>query len=386
LIATRSKQVHGVTRLAAVVLAGLLLSACAGKQAPKTTPDLPVWPPPPQQERIQFVRSIVGEDDLHQDTTFSQKVIDLLAGGAPPARRIAEPMGIAVSDDGQRVYVSSQIRSAVSLFDFENDVFSEIEGLNRPLGLVLDAEDRLYIVEQGKKGVSVYDRDHNFLRFLTHPSIERPTGIALDRERGRLYVCDTGSRTSEDHSVKIFNLEGELTGAIGEGKGGAEGKFLYPTYVALDGDGNLYVADSLNSRVQVFDPEGNYVKTIGERGNGWGMFDKPKGVALDSFGNIYVADSGWSNVQIFNQRGEIMLFFGGFGPLPGMMKNPTALTIDRQNRIYVADFINHRVNIYQLVNTKAGDSFRDSSAEGGAPVPEAVNDLLSKLVTSNGGG
>ncbi len=120
--------------------------------------------------------------------------------------------------------------------------------------------------------------------------------------------------------------------------------------------------------MQVFDPDGNYLKKFGERGNAWGMFDKPKGVALDSFGNVYVVDSGWSNVQIFNQKGQVLMFFGGRGPLPGMLKNPTAVAIDADDRIYVADFINHRVNVYQLVNTTAEDSFLNPLA--GAEPPE----------------
>jgi len=118
----------------------------------------------------------------------------------------------------------------------------------------------------------------------------------------------------------------------------------------------------MNARVQQFDPDGSYMQTFGRRGDAWGMFDKPKGVALDSFGNLYVVDSGWSNVQIFNSKGEVLLFFGGRGPVPGMLKNPTAIAIDPSNRIYVADFINHRVNVYQLVNTSVEDSFSEPLA------------------------
>ncbi len=162
-------------------------------------------------------------------------------------------------------------------------------------------------------------------------------------------------------------MEGALIAKIGEDKGEKPGQFLFPTYLALDSKGNLYVTDTLNSRVQMFDAEGKYVKSFGQRGNAWGMFDKPKGVAIDSFGNVYVADSGWSNVQIFNQSQQVLLFFGGRGPIPGMLMNPTAMSIDKQNHIYVADYLNHRVEEYQLVNTKAADSFSNPTAqtEGG---------------------
>jgi hypothetical protein len=118
----------------------------------------------------------------------------------------------------------------------------------------------------------------------------------------------------------------------------------------------VYVSDTVNSRIQMFDADGKFVQQVGKRGNGWGMFDKPKGVALDSFGNVYVNDSGWCNTQIFNSKGQIMLFFGGRGTVPGLMQNPSSLAIDKQNRIYVGDLLNHRINVYQLVNTTAADS------------------------------
>ena len=323
-----------------------------------------VWPPAPQEARIRFVRSIYGEDVFQHQAGFSDNLRDFLAGDKPRETEIVQPMGLAVTDDGQRLYVSDFVQSAVFVFDFAQQNFSKIQGLARPVGLTLDGQQNLYVVEQEKKGVTVFDKSGKPLRFITDPSLQRPTGIAIDRQRGKIYVVDTSHTKSPDHSVKIFSLEGKFLGKLGKGKGAGPGEFMFPTYVTLDGKGDVYVTDTLNSRVEMFDPEGNYLRSFGKRGDGWGMFDKPKGVALDSFGNLYVADSGWSNVQIFNSKGQILLFFGGRGPIPGMLKNPTAVAIDKQNKIYVADYINHRIEEYELVNTKAADSFISAADSG----------------------
>lgn len=345
------------------LLTGLLalVTGCA------TAPEKPaeqglVWPAPPQEARIEFVRSIYSEDAVGHQATTTEKIANFLGGEKPVAGQLVQPMGLAISDDGQRLYVSDFAQSAVYIFDFGGHSFRSIGNLSRPVGVALDADENLYVAEQGLKGVSVFDRNGKKLNFISEDSLERPTGVAVDRNNNRIYVVDTGHTESTEHTVKIFSPDGELLGHLGEGKGNAPGHFMFPTYVTVDNDGNVYVTDTLNSRVQKFDPDGNYLMSFGERGNGWGMFDKPKGVALDSFGNVYIADSGWSNVQIFNQQGQILLFFGGRGPLPGMLKNATDVAIDPQNNIYVADYINHRIEQYKLVNTTAKDSFTPATA------------------------
>jgi len=348
-------------RLLAVALP-VLLAGCAAAPEKAEQARL-VWPPPPQQPRIEFVRTIANESAVDHDTTFSEKIANFLGGEKPKAGQISSPMGVVASDDGQRLYVSDFARSVVFVFDFANHAFRALNNMHRPVGLALDADENLYVAEQETKGTSVYDRDGNMLRFITDDSIERPAGVAVDRNNGKLYVVDTGHQESKEHTVKIFDLEGNLLGHLGDGRGGYPGQFLFPTYVAVDALGNVYVSDTLNSRVQKFDPDGNYLMSFGSRGNGWGMFDKPKGVALDSFGNVYVADSGWSNVQIFNPAGEVLLFFGGRGPVPGMLKNATDVSIDSNNNIYVGDYINHRVEQYRLVNTTAADSFSPTADE-----------------------
>ena len=314
------------------------------------------------------MRSLYSEEDIGRDATFNEKLVEFIAGKKPPANRIAEPMGLAVSDDGHRLYVSDYAQLAVFVFDFASKKFTKIgkeAPLARPMGIALDADENLYVAEQEKKGISVFNRQGELLRFITDPSIEKPAGVAIDRQRGRIYLADSAHTKSEAHTVKIFDLSGQLTGRLGKGKGAGAGQFQFPTYVAVDKQGNVYVTDTLNSRVQVFDADGQYLKRFGERGNSWGMFDKPKGVATDTFGNVYVVDSGWSNVQIFNQKGQVLLFFGGRGPIPGMLQNPSPIAIDGNNRIYVGDYLNHRVGVYQLKNTTVDDSALALPAQAG---------------------
>lgn len=347
-------------RLSGGILASLMILAGCATESPEQKIKL-VWPAPPLPTRLKFVRTLYGEKDVTEDNTDKADLVEFLTGKKPPENRITSPMGLAVSDDGERVYVSDFDQLKVYEFDFGKKKFTQLGGkdrrFERPTGIALDADENIYVVESDKKGITEFDKSGKEIRFITDPSVHRPTGIAIDRQRQKIYLADTAHNNDKDHTVKIFNLQGKFLGTIGKGKGSAPGEFLFPTFVAVDKSGNVYVSDTLNSRVQKFDPDGKYLTTFGERGTGWGMFDKPKGVALDSFGNLYVVDSGWSNVQIFNQKKQILLFFGGRGPIPGLLMNPTAITIDKNNRIYVADNLNHRVEVYQLENTTPGDSF-----------------------------
>jgi DNA-binding beta-propeller fold protein YncE len=361
----RALRALSLLAMAAAVLAGCGTTAEFRKLA---------WPPPPDAPRIQFVRTISSEESVGRDPTFSESVLEVLTGKKPPANHIADPMGIAVSDDGNRVYVSDFSQFAVFVFDFQAKTMTKIgkdEPLGRPFGIALDGEENLYVVEQVKKGVSVFDRSGKRIRFFTDESLDRPAGLAIDRERGKLYLVDGSHSKTGQHDVKVFDLQGRLLGTLGKGKGNPEGYFLFPTYISVGQAGHVFVSDTLNSRVQEFDAEGKFVRHFGERGNSWGMFDKPKGVATDSFGNLYVVDSGWSNVQIFNGKGQVLLFFGGRGTYPGLLQNPSALSIDRQNRIYVGDYMNHRVEVYQLANTSEKDSMENAGPiQGAGPAPK----------------
>lgn len=348
-----------------IVMLGIFLSVagCATMEQPKFTEIL--WPEPPQTPRIKFVGLLRNQDDLGRGG--GEIFLDTLVGRKEHPLSLLQPMALALSRNSKRLYVSDYSRQRVFVFDFEAHRVSflggALRGFKKPLGIAVDDRDNVYVVDSEQRLVRVFDAEGKFLRNIVHDLFERPTGIAVDAKRRRIYVIDSAHRDSQNHMLHIMDMEeGVCLKHLG-GLGNGEAQFFFATNVAVDDDGKVYVTDTLNARVQVFDPEGRYLREFGARGDTIGRFAHPKGVAVDSFGNLYVVDSTWSNVQIFNQRAEVLLYFAGRGVIPGLLFNPNGIAIDKENRIYVADTFNSRVAIYQLINTKAEDSYLSASRQ-----------------------
>ena len=175
--------------------------------------------------------------------------------------------------------------------------------------------------------------------------LQNPSGLAIDRQHRQLYVAD-----AKKHQVLCYSsADGSLIRAIGK-RGVDRGEFNFPTNLSVDRQGRLYVADTLNFRIQVFDSAGEVVKTIGTQGDGPGHFNRAKGVGVDSEGHIYIADTSFNNFQIFDGEGNLLLFVGGTGTGPGEFLLPAGLFVDDEDRIYIADQGNARVQVFQRVS------------------------------------
>ncbi len=103
----------------------------------------------------------------------------------------------------------------------------------------------------------------------------------------------------------------------------------------------------MNFRIQEFDAAGAFVRAIGELGDVPGTFTRPKGIAVDSEGNLYVADAAFNNIQVFNARGELLMAFPDRKSEEGQLTLPEGVFIDRRDRIMVADKYNGRLQLYQ---------------------------------------
>lgn len=191
--------------------------------------------------------------------------------------------------------------------------FSELnEGLfddSWPACLAVGPDHNVYITDELKSDIMVFDRDGNLLRRIGQPGsgdaeFDRPSGIAFDPS-GHIYVVDT-----LNHRVQKLNSDGSFVTSWGE-RGNAEGQFQSPWGVATDDAGAVYIADHLNHRVQKFTSDGEYVMSFGKLGTGPGEFDHPTEVAVDPSGDIYTCDWVNSRVQVHDADGKYVTELAG---------------------------------------------------------------------------
>jgi serine/threonine protein kinase/sugar lactone lactonase YvrE len=173
-------------------------------------------------------------------------------------------------------------------------------------------------------------------------SLTKPSGIAMD-VRGRIFVCD-----SSDPYIRIFDIRGvflkEMCNIQGR-ESGIQG-------IALDSTGLLFISDMANGCIQVFQADlGLWMRKIGKKGDGKDEFQLPAGLAIDRLNQVYCADYGSSRIVVFNKNGGFVRSFGGKGTAPGLLNVPRAVAVDGNDRIYVLDSLNHRIQIFGPTGT-----------------------------------
>jgi DNA-binding beta-propeller fold protein YncE len=344
------------------LLAALLALAAGCAHAPRKEV---FWPPPPDKARIRFVTAFAQTEDLGGGSRWDDVRRQLLGASQDPA--LSSPSGVAVSDDGQRVYVADYGSGLLFRADLAARSMSPLgadELRGRPFAVALDESENVYVTESlGAPAVAVLSRDGVLLkRFGSGEALERPTGIAIDRNRHLVYVVDSGSQVSSNHRVLVYDTSGKYLRRLGPAglppRGDGDGQFNFPDHIAVRSDGQVYVADAMNFRIQVFDPAGRFVRKFGQSGDGVGTFARIKGLAFDSFDNLYEGEGERGVVQIFNSKDEPLLFFGGFAPnLLEYFDVPGGIAIHAPtNRIFVCNQHGARINVYELINTSAEDS------------------------------
>ena len=195
-----------------------------------------------------------------------------------------------------------------------------------------------------------------------------PTGIAVDSS-GNVYVVDTNN-----NRIQKFTSTGTFItkwGSFGTG----DGQFIGPTGIAVDSSGNVYVVDTQVIRIQKFTSTGTFITKWSGFEFGGAPFSGPLGVGVDSSGNVYVADSGNNRIQEFTSTGIFITKWGFFGTGDGQFSFPFDVAVDSSGNVYVADTFNHRIQKFTSTGTfitKWG-SFGTGDGQFKAPTGIAVD-------------
>ncbi len=163
----------------------------------------------------------------------------------------------------------------------------------------------------------------------------KPIGVAVDGE-GNVYVVDVGNSR-----VEKFDRNGKFLLMWGS-KGSGDGQFdifsKNEGRAAVDGQGNLYVVDSDNQRIQKFDSSGKFLLKWGSQGEGEGQFGLPADIAMDPQNNVYVSDIGNDTIQKFDSNGKFLLRWGSHGSANGNFNFAISVALDGQGSVLVADY------------------------------------------------
>jgi sugar lactone lactonase YvrE len=336
-----------------------------------------VWPNPPAITRIRYLNYWSGEKFTSKKlekkkSSWMERVAGVTTGETSdnkPRWQLLVANGVAVDSKGVAYIADSKVR-AIFMVNTETGSYEMLRnGIEARFqwltGLTFDDSDRLFAADSGMKRILVFDPQHKVEGSITE-GIKDPGGMAVDNENRLLYVAD-----AEQDLVLVYDADPpyKLLRKIGtpdkQHTLTAPGDFAKPTHVAVDQDGNLYVADTWNNRVEVFDADGNFIRTWGKAGDGPGYFARPKGIAIDSDGHIWVADSMQDRVQVFTPEGQLLIYMGGHGLLPGQFQSIVGLTIDKNNRVFTTEQFPGRMQMFRYISNteaKAEKERRDTEA------------------------
>ncbi|MFZ2948316.1 MAG: 6-bladed beta-propeller [Desulfuromonadaceae bacterium] len=308
------------------------------------------FPQPPERARVKLLKVISGpRDAVESSRSATSRFIEFITGTEEANIDFYTPQCIAADGNGL-IYITDPSIGLIHRYDLAAKEVTYVfqageKRLGSPVGVVLDAEGNLYVTDALLAAVFKFSPNGKLLAELDGKgSLQRPAGIAVT-SKGEKVVADILA-----NKVFIFDkndvLQRELPGAD------FTESLNRPTYVAVDKQDSVYVTDTMNFTVRVFDAAGRYVRSQGQIGDTPGSFARPKGVALDSDRNLYVMDSIFGNFQVFDQQGRLLLYASQEGVRPGEFMLPSGIFIDRNDRIYIADTFNHRIQVFQYLKEK----------------------------------
>ena len=311
------------------------------------------------------------------------------ANGTNQQARFRSPAGVAVDDQGN-VYVADcdndvirRITAAGVVSTFAgrpgvagtNDATGDAARFHNPRGITRDSDGNLYVADYSNHAIRKIDTNGAVTTLAGNPGVRGsadgtnrqagfyyPHGIGVDRQ-GNVYVAD-----QKNHTIRKIRPDGAVTTLAGQTgvSGSADGtnqtaQFYYPTGLAVDGEGNVFVGDSYNDTIRNITPDGVVTTLAGLAGNSGGAdgtnstarFNNSHGLATDGAGNVYVADLGNHTIRLVTPAG-VVTTLGGMAGLFGSDDEagaaarfywPMGVVLDGSGQLYVADSGNHTIRV-----------------------------------------
>jgi len=276
---------------------------------------------------------------VYPDPTMLYRPVGVIEG-------VQYPFGVAVNSHGD-MYVTEYM-GQVAVFDSSGKRIGTIGStgdgpgqFQDPYCIAIDSNDSVYVTSNHK--LQKFDRNGKFVKSVGSGSegskpgeFDMPRGVKV--HQNQVYVCDF-----HNNRIQVFDLELSFVRSVGT-KGSGQGQYDRPNNLAFDSQGNIYVSEYGNNRVQVLDPNHLYLRQFNLK-SGPGKLNKPEGihVAIDY---VYVSDCRNHRIAVFQLSGEFLTFFGKEGRGRGEFRRPRGIVFDCDGFLHVCDWWNCRIQVF----------------------------------------
>jgi DNA-binding beta-propeller fold protein YncE len=309
------------------------------------TPDLdPVdtggSPAPDEAQLLDTATVLDGQVDLPAeagaeefDPELHATITKKAAGGYELSDENGDGSGeIAFDPNGQAEKLLAGDRSSID-YDYEGGSLSEV-AIEDPGATDLPPQE---VVEEPYEVVTYLGSLGSY--GTGNGQFKGPADVAVDGS-GEILVADRGN-----NRIEVFDSEGNFQFKFGSA-GSGNGQFSAPSGLAIDGNENILVADTGNSRIQKFSPAGAYLSKFGTYGTGNGQFLRPEGIAVGPEGEIWVADANANRLQEFDSSGKFLRKAGSSGNAPGQFGELAGIDTDYEGNVWAADLASSRVSVF----------------------------------------
>ena len=357
-------------------------------------------------------------------------------GGLATGASLFAPRGLAADASGH-LFIADAFNDRIRRVAADTEIITTVAGdgatgfsgdggpatsasLNRPNAVAIDASGNLFIADGSNYRVRRVDAATGIITTVagdgtlggsgdggpaTSASFNYANGVAVDGS-GNLFIAESHRIRRVDGATGIITtvVGGAASGFSGDGGPATSASLNFPSGLAVDGSGNLYISDSFNYRVRRVDAATGVITTVagdgirGFSGDGGpatsASLNVPWGVAVDTSGNVYIADRDNHRVRrVDAATGVITTVAGGFvgdgGPATSSSLNsPAGIALDASGNLYIADSAHHRVRLVDgatgTITTVAGTTSTGFSGDGGPATTANLNSPQGVAVDGSG--